>query len=79
MKPELLCILLLAGCSAFEQPGPVPYDREYKLTWACQSAEGCERTAEVERIDRMECIDYDCYFQSTQDESLEVNARLTSL
>lgn len=75
MKPGILCIVLLAGCN-WLVPDPSPHVREYGLTWTCESAEGCERMAEVERIDLMECVDFDCYFRSTQDDSFEEDARV---
>jgi hypothetical protein len=74
MKIGILCMLLLAGCTWVELEGPGSSMYEYRLTWNCQSAEGCERTAEVERIDRMECIGFTCYFRSTQEESFEEEA-----
>ncbi len=41
----------------------------YKLTWSCQSPEGCGRTAQVELIDRARIIDgYDVIdFLSSRD------------
>jgi hypothetical protein len=76
MKIGILCMLLLAGCAWVELEGSGLSMYEYRLTWMCQSAEGCERTAEVERIDRMECIGFTCYFRSTQDESFEEEAQI---
>jgi hypothetical protein len=73
VKPALLCLLLLSGCWPSEEP---PHVYEYALTWTCRSAEGCERTDEVQRIDRLEEVDRDCHFKSTQDESLGADAKL---
>jgi hypothetical protein len=72
VKPGLLFMLLLAGCGSPEPDGLLgPSMREYTLTWTCQSTEGCERAGEVQRIDSMECVDTDCSFRSTQDESFK--------
>lgn len=71
MKPGILCLLLLSGCIGYDDPPPVS---EYALTWTCLSAEGCERTAEVARIDRMETVRADCHFTSTQDDSFTEDA-----
>jgi hypothetical protein len=48
----------------------------YALTWTCLSPEGCERTADVERIDRMEISARDCLFTSTLDETFAADADL---
>ena len=71
MKPAMLCLLLLSGCLTSDEP-PAAY--EYALTWICLSSEGCERTDEVERIDRMQRRRLDCRFTSTQDESFGADA-----
>lgn len=76
MKPGVLCLLLLSGCSYFwfpDEGDPVIVD--YELTWTCVSLEGCERAADVSRIDRV-TVDgyYDFYFTSTQDPSFGEDA-----
>lgn len=74
MKPGILCLLLLSGCSSWlDEPPPV---YEYALTWACRSPEGCERTDEVQRIDRLTNVRRDCEFTSTQDASFSRDAKL---
>lgn len=73
MKPGLLCLLLLGGCWTLDDPTPV---YNYALTWTCLSPEGCERTDEVERIDRMQRVTRDCHFTSTEDESFNADAKL---
>jgi hypothetical protein len=78
MKPGVLCLLLLSGCSYFwfpEEDDPVTY--EFALTWTCVSVEGCERTADVSRIDHVTLDDYrDFHFTSTQDPSFGEDALL---
>lgn len=71
MKPGMLCLLLLSGCGSYDDPLRV---RGYALTWTCLTPDGCERTAEVARIDRMETVLADCHFTSTQDESFRADA-----
>lgn len=71
MKRAILCLLVLSGCWPDEEPRVV----EYALVWKCLTAEGCERTGEVERIDRMELVRNDCQFTSTQDESFDADAK----
>jgi hypothetical protein len=72
MKPGMLCLLLLlSGCWSSDDPPPV---YEFALTWTCLSSEGCERTDEVARIDRMERVRIDCHFASTRDESFSADA-----
>jgi hypothetical protein len=45
----------------------------------CLSPEGCERTAEVSRIDRVAVADYyDFHFTSTQDETFALDAQRVS-
>lgn len=46
---------------------------EYALTWTCRSPEGCERTEELERIDRMKTVDGEGHLSSTQDASVSVD------
>lgn len=62
MKAGILCLLLLPACA-----DKVPYD--YGLTWVCLTAEGCERTDEVNVIDRLNVRDVFFYFASSQDEN----------
>jgi hypothetical protein len=70
----LLCLLLLSACS-FLSPPHDPEIHEHVLTWTCLSAEGCERTEEVQRIDRVAVADYyEFHFTSTQDESFGEDA-----
>jgi hypothetical protein len=57
-------------------PGESFSDGAYTLTWTCLSPEGCERTAELERIDRMKLTRRDCEFTSTQDETFAADATL---
>ena len=72
MKPGILCLLLLSGC--LRDNGP-PSVFQYALTWTCLSPEGCERSEELERIDRMELVRRDYHFMSTQDESFSESAQ----
>ncbi|HWN71877.1 MAG TPA: hypothetical protein VNM90_29765 [Haliangium sp.] len=69
MKPGMLCLLLLSGCSFLSFPEDPPPVSEYALTWTCRSPEGCERTEDVERIDRMKTVAGECHLSSTQDAS----------
>ena len=54
MKPGILCLLLLSGCSDLWNSANY---RDYALTWSCLSPEGCERTDQVVLIDRMRVRD----------------------
>lgn len=72
MKRGILCLLLLSGCWSSDDP----IVSEFALTWTCLSPEGCERAAEVERIDRVMCVDEDCEFTSTQDPTFTENATI---
>ncbi|HWN70082.1 MAG TPA: hypothetical protein VNM90_20720 [Haliangium sp.] len=54
-------LLLLPACSDRLSP----YD--YGLSWTCQSAEGCERAAELMLIDRMGVQNGFFYFVSSRD------------
>jgi hypothetical protein len=74
MKPGVLCLLLLSGCSSLS-PSDDSDVVEYTLTWYCISPEGCERTAEVQRIDRATVDFWDVRFMSTQDESFAEDAK----
>jgi hypothetical protein len=60
MKAGLCCVLLLAGCTASD----VAYD--YELAWTCLSPEGCERTEDVELLDRLNVHEDFLYFHSTK-------------
>lgn len=71
MKRAVLCLLLLSGCWSSDDSFTV---YEFALTWTCLSPEGCERAAEVERIDRMTRIEQDCEFTSTQDQAFAADA-----
>lgn len=73
MKLAVLCSLLLSGCLA-ENPPPKPV--EYALTWICQSPEGCERSQDVARIDRVVEDQYSYHFTSTQEPSISADAEL---
>lgn len=73
MKSGMLGLLLLSGCS-FLEVSEEPDTYEFKLTWYCISAEGCERLEEVTRIDRAIEKGYDFHFASTQDESFGEDA-----
>lgn len=76
MKPGVLCLLLLPACSFLAPADDDPVFREYVLTWTCVSPEGCERTEEVNRIDRVGVDDYyEFHFKSTQDESFGQDAQ----
>jgi hypothetical protein len=70
VKPGMFCLLLLSGCLSTDYRASY----EHALTWTCLSPEGCERTDEVARIDRMEQVRFDCHFTSTQDESFGADA-----
>jgi hypothetical protein len=73
VKHAVLCLLLLSAC---ELEAARNY-RVYKLTWACLSPEGCERTQQVELIDRMRIIDgYEVIdFLSSRDEGFREDAQ----
>lgn len=75
MKPGVLCLLLLPACSYFGFSDDEPPIREYALRWTCASVEGCERTVDVSRIDRLTVENYvDFHFTSTQDPSFAQDA-----
>jgi hypothetical protein len=69
----LYLLLLLSGCLNSDD-APTAY--EYALTWTCQSPGGCERTEEVEQIDRMERGRRNCHFTSTQNQEIAADATL---
>jgi hypothetical protein len=73
VKPGILCLLLLSGCSSPSEDPPTVL--EYALTWICLSPEGCEHMEELEGIDRMELARRDFHFTSTQDESFSEHAQ----
>lgn len=73
MKHGVLCSLLLLTCSSCSSSdGRGAY--VYALTWYCISPEGCERTEQVEKIDRATEKGADYQFTSTQDESFSEDA-----
>lgn len=72
MRRGFLCLLLLSGCSSYDSSTV----RAFALTWTCLSSEGCERVAEVERVDRMTRVEQDCELTSTQDQTLAADATL---
>lgn len=74
MKPGVLCLMLLSGCS-FLSPSEDPTIYEYTLTWFCVSPEGCQRMEELQRIDRVTLDDYDLHFTSTEDASFTADAK----
>lgn len=77
MRPGILCLLFISGCSFLEFPDPPPVVYEYGLTWICESPEGCERTDELRRIDRATVTDYRFVrFTSTYDETYEMEAEI---
>jgi hypothetical protein len=73
VKRGMLALLLLSGCWKPEYP---PEIEEYVLTWTCLSAEGCERAAEVQGVDRMKEVNGECHFTSTQDGTFAEDATL---
>jgi len=73
MKRGILCLLLLSGCWSSDDPFPV---YEFALTWTCLSPEGCERAADVERIDRMTRQRQACELTSTQAQEFAADATL---
>jgi hypothetical protein len=78
MKPGVLCLLLMSGCSFLWGPEEPPVVEEYALTWTCRSPEGCERADELRRIDRVFVTDYRYLrFTSTYDESYEMEAEFS--
>jgi hypothetical protein len=78
VKPGVLCLLLMSGCSFLWGPEEPPVVDEYALTWTCRSPEGCERADELRRIDRVFVTDYRYLrFTSTYDESYEMEAEFS--
>jgi hypothetical protein len=73
MKPGMLCLLFVSGCSFLFPPDPPPPMSEYALTWTCRSPEGCERTEDLARIDRMKNVGDESHLWSTQDASIGVD------
>ena len=70
----IILFVLLSACSTLSPPSE-PEIRQHVLTWICLSAEGCERTQEVARIDRVNVADfYEFHFTSTQDEAFGEDA-----
>jgi hypothetical protein len=72
VKRGMLALLLLSGCFSTEDPLTI---HEYALTWICRSPEGCERTADLERIDRVKSVDQEFFFTSTHDRTFAADAR----
>lgn len=74
MKHRVRCSLLLLTCwSCSSSDGRDAY--VYALAWYCISPESCERTEQVEQIDRAIEKGVDYRFTSTQDESFSENAQ----
>ena len=75
MKPAVLCLLLLSACSDLTVARNY---RTYALTWSCLSPEGCERTDDVELIDRAEIINGDNFvdFLSSRDRNFFEDAQM---
>jgi hypothetical protein len=65
MKPAVLCLLLLSAC---ELKAARNYSI-YALTWSCLSSEGCERTEDLELLDRAKIIDGDDFVDFTSTRS----------
>ena len=78
MKHGVLGLLLLPACW-FLDPSSEPIIREHAVTWTCLSSEGCERTDEVSRIDRLTVTDYyEFHFASTQNGTFGLDAQRIS-
>lgn len=76
MKRGMLCLSLLSACS-FLAPSDDPIVVEFALTWFCVSPEGCQRTTEAMRIDRMTLTDFFYLdFTSTQDPTFGTKAQI---
>jgi hypothetical protein len=73
MKAVMLCVLMLSGCSASNDPGPSSRF-EYELTWTCLPAADCERAEEVALIDHMTFVQRDFHFTSTTDDTFAADA-----
>jgi hypothetical protein len=58
MKPTMLFLSLLSAC---ELEAARDY-RTYKLTWSCQTSDGCERAEQVALINRATITDGDDEF-----------------
>jgi hypothetical protein len=73
MKAGMACVLLLSACSQLD----TRYD--YSLTWMCLSPEGCERTAEVQVLNRLTLFGDALWFESTRNKPyLETAQRVES-
>jgi hypothetical protein len=72
VKRGVFCLLLLSACLTSDDSSSVD---EYALAWTCRSPEGCERTAEIERIDRATRVRRDYHFTSTQDEAFAAQGK----
>lgn len=75
MKPGVLCLCLVSGCS-FLSPSDEPIVAEYALTWFCVSSESCERAEDLARIDRVTLTDFHLHFTSTRDAAYGVDAQI---
>jgi hypothetical protein len=78
MRPVLLYVLLLSGCSYIR--GEANY-RIYELSWTCLSPEGCERADVVVPIDRAEIVNGSdrVLFMSSRDGGFREAARLVDM
>lgn len=72
MKAALLCSLLLSACTL------APNYRVYAVTWICVSPEGCERTAQVELINRGQIINGEdfVFFESTREPGFSIAGQM---
>lgn len=68
MKGTVLCLLLLSACG-----DGASYD--YTVSWTCRSSEGCERTEDLEAIDRLDITDNWFFFVSSRDPSFKAIAQ----
>jgi hypothetical protein len=76
MKPEMLCLLLLSGCTYTPEASK---EYEYALTWSCLSPEGCTRTDQVELLDRAYIHGAIFDLESTRNDRFLERAELVSL
>lgn len=68
MKARVLGLLLLSACS-----DGASYD--YALRWTCRSSEGCERTDDLELIDRLNVGGDFFFFASSRDPAFDSSAQ----
>ncbi|ACY13104.1 hypothetical protein [Haliangium ochraceum] len=71
MKYAVLLLPLLSFAVACGPPDNGPLRNRYRLDWHCVSPDGCERSEELQRIDRAYSTDYEWEFASTVDDSFE--------